>query len=265
MTWPGLPILVRLAGRPVILLGEGEAADAKRRLLERAGASVVADHPDAQLAVVAIEDEGAAVAAVAALRARGVLVNAVDRPALCDFTLPAVVDRSPVLVAVMTGGVSAGLAAALRQRLEGLLPSELGELALELFHSRGELKERWPDSSLRRRMLARGMSAGEPLDPLGPHHRDDRVWGWLLTASEQEKAGPRLKAGVTKVLLSSPDPDDLTLRQARWLAQADRVFHQPDVPAAILDRARADAGRVACDAPPADPPAGLNVWVEQGA
>ena len=60
MTWPGLPILVRLAGRPVILLGEGEAAEAKRRLLERAGATVVADHPDARLAIVAIDDEAAA-------------------------------------------------------------------------------------------------------------------------------------------------------------------------------------------------------------
>lgn len=263
MTWPGLPILVTLAGRPVILVGSGEAGDAKRRLLERAGARVVADHPDARLAVVAIEDEAEAVAAVERLRARGVLVNAVDRPALCDFTLPAVVDRSPVLVAVMTGGVSAGLAAALRQRLEGLLPSGLGRLAQELFDSRGELKVRWPDAAKRRRMLALGMSAGAPLDPLAPHHDDDRVWDWSLTTQDEEKAaGSRLEAGTTRIVLTSTDPDDLTLRQARALAMADRVYHGPGVPKVILNRARADAARVACDAPPAHPSAGANVWVE---
>lgn len=261
MSWPGLPILVTLAGRPVILLGEGEAADAKRRLLERAGAMVVDDDPDARLAVVAIEDEAAAIAAVARLRARGLLVNAVDRPALCDFTLPAVVDRAPVLVAVMTGGVSAGLAAAVRQRLEGLLPPGVGALATELYEMRAELRERWPDAGERRRMLARGMAAGQMLDPLGPDYRDEDVWHWLLATGDEE-AGSRLEAGMTEIRLASRDPDDLTLRQARALALADRVYHRPDVPPAILARARADAARVACTAPPAQPPPGVNVWVE---
>ena len=68
MTWHSLPLFVRLQDRPVILLGEGEAAEAKRRLLERAGAQVVADHPEARLAIVALEDEAEATAAVAALR-----------------------------------------------------------------------------------------------------------------------------------------------------------------------------------------------------
>ena len=60
--------------------------------------------------------------------------------------------------------------------------------------------------------------------------------------------------------LTSPDPDNLTLRQARLLANADRVTHDPDVPTAILNRARADAERIACDTPPADLP-GLTVDV----
>ena len=73
-----LPLFVRLAGRPVILLGEGEAADAKRRLLDRAGAQVVTDEAAiAALAIVAIDNEAEALAAVARLKARGVLVNAV--------------------------------------------------------------------------------------------------------------------------------------------------------------------------------------------
>ncbi len=102
-----LPVFLRLEGRPVILLGEGEAAAAKRRLLERAGARIAGEGGQAALAIIAIEDDGAAEAAVARLAARGILVNAVDRPALCDFTIPAIVDRDPVLVAIGTGGAPA--------------------------------------------------------------------------------------------------------------------------------------------------------------
>ena len=121
-----LPLFVRLQDRPVILLGDGEAAAAKRQLLERAGAMIVGEDAAAALAIVALEDDGEAEAAVARLKARGVLVNAVDRAALCDFTLPAIIDRDPVIIAIGTGGASAGLAKALRQRLEWLLPQSLG-------------------------------------------------------------------------------------------------------------------------------------------
>lgn len=253
MSWPGLPVLVSLAGRPVILVGDGEAAAAKRRLLERAGATIVGDHPDARLGIVAVEDDAAAERAVARLRARGVLVNAVDRPALCDFTLPAVVDRAPVLVAVMTGGVSAGLAAALRQRLEALLPASLGRLATALAEARTMLKARYPDAGDRRRAI--GAALAGPLDPLEPD-APDRVEAALLgDGSEETRAG-------AEVRLVSDDPDDLTLRQARALALAERVLHRPDAPAAVLARARADAPRL----PRAERPARLDagdVWVER--
>jgi len=255
MTWPALPLFMTVAGRPVILLGEGEAADAKRRLLDRAGALVVGEEDDAALAIVAIEDEEDAVAAVARLKARGVLVNAVDRPALCDFTLPAIVDRDPVLIAIGTGGASAGLAAALRQRLEALLPSTLGLLASALRDEREELRRRWPEPAERRQQLAKAMTAGGLLDPLDRHNHED-VWDWILSASEE--AGARF---VTHKLHSS-DPDDLTVRQARELASADRVYHQATVPSAILDRARADAVRIVCTAPPVTPAPGLTLYME---
>ncbi|WP_375380718.1 NAD(P)-dependent oxidoreductase [uncultured Sphingomonas sp.] len=255
MTWHSLPLLVRLRDRPVILLGDGEAADAKRRLLERSGAQVVADHPDARLAIVALEDKGEEVAAVAALRARGLLVNAVDRPALCDFTLPAIVDRDPVLVAIGTGGVSAGLAAALRQRLEGLLPAGLGALADDLFAARPLLREAWPDGGERRRALSAALRPGGDLDPLGP---DPDVRSWLAAGDLRRRTNSELLV----IRLASPDPDDLTLRQARRLANADRVVHMPDVPSAILDRARADAPRIVMPQRPVDLEPGLSVWVE---
>lgn len=90
-----LPVFLRLTGRPVILTGAGEAADAKRRLLERAGAQIVGEEDSA--ARIAIVSDGDA-ATAERLRARGVLVNATDNPDLCDFTLPAIVeDRKSVV------------------------------------------------------------------------------------------------------------------------------------------------------------------------
>lgn len=243
MSLNSLPLFVRLNGRPVILVGEGEPAEAKRRLLDRAGALVVGEDVQAALAIVAIEDEDEAQAAIARLKARGVLVNAVDRPAACDFTLPAIVERGPVIVAIGTGGVSAGLAAALRQRLETLLPAGLGMLAERLYAARSALRTRFPDGAERRRAIGMALSPGGALDPLAG---ETDVDGWLSQAA-------RPAAKVEAFVLTSTDPDDLTLRQARALAAADRVYHRADVPPAILDRARADAVRTACDALPAEP------------
>ncbi|KQM61771.1 MULTISPECIES: precorrin-2 dehydrogenase/sirohydrochlorin ferrochelatase family protein [unclassified Sphingomonas] len=246
----GLPILLRTAGRRVILVGEGEAADAKRRLLERSGLTVVADADDARIAVVAIEDDGDARVVIDALKARGILVNAVDRPADCDFTLPAIVDRSPILIAISTGGVSAGLAAAIRQRLEAILPAGVGRLAEGLGAARAALRSRFPEGGDRRRAIGAAIAAGGPLDPLVPH-ADDAVARWLADVAP-------VASRVETIRLRSADPDDLTLREARWLGQADRIHHAPHVPAAILDRARADAVRIIAPVPAAPLP-GLTI------
>lgn len=250
-----LPLFVRMAGRPVILLGDGPAADAKQRLLERAGAVLVEEQEDARFAIVAIADDEDAAAAVARLKARGILVNAVDRPALCDFTLPAIVDRDPVLVAIGTGGASAGLAAALRQRLETLLPDRLGALASGLHAARDAIRQSYPDSENRRRSLGEAMTAGGALDPLD-QGVSDRIECWLRSpASPQDTR-------LISISLRSADPDDLTLREAQLLGQADRIYARAEIPAAILDRARADVERVICDATPADPGPGLSIDLE---
>lgn len=230
-----LPLFVRLAGRPVALIGSGPAADAKRRLLERAGARIVGEDEAVALAIIADGDELAA----ARLKARGVLVNVVDRSDLCDFTLPALVDRSPVIVAVGTGGASAGLAKALRQRLETLLPAALGPLATALEQARAVIRQRWTNSVDRRHALDRGFAAGGLLDPLSDCHD---VAGWLTGETD-------LPGRLVVVVLSSTDPDDLTLRQARLLGEADMVCHDPAVPTALLDRSRADAVRIAGPVP----------------
>ena len=96
-----LPLFHRINGQRVSVLGDGEAGEAKRRLVERAG-GVVVDDPAAAavLAFVALDSPEEA---AATLKARGLLVNVVDRPDLCDFTVPSLLERGPVIVAVEIG------------------------------------------------------------------------------------------------------------------------------------------------------------------
>lgn len=246
-----LPLFHRLTGQHVIVLGTGEAAEAKRRLVERAGAVVVgADDAAARLAFVALD---APEEAAAQLKARGLLVNVVDRPDLCDFTVPSLLERGPVLVAVGTGGVSAGLAKALRLRLEALLPDSLGALADKLGGAKAALRARWPDPAARRRALDQALASHGPLDPLdgGSAERFD---DWLADAGDPSPQHH-------EIVLRSADPDDLTLREARWLGTADALVLDGAIPPAVLARARADAARLT----PGDPlPAGTVVTIRRG-
>jgi uroporphyrin-III C-methyltransferase/precorrin-2 dehydrogenase/sirohydrochlorin ferrochelatase len=249
-----LPLYHRVSGQPVIVLGSGDAAEAKRRLVERAGAEVIDDLQDgidrgARLAFIAHESEEAAQADAIRARCAGLLVNVVDRPALCDFTVPSLLERGPVLVAVGTGGVSAGLAKQLRLRLEGLLPATLGDLAERLGAARAALRARFPGGAERRRALDVALAPGGVLDPLDGQSAG-RVALWLQGAEAPA-------AGVHEIRLASNDPDDLTLRTARLLGTADAVAFEAGVARAILGRARADAVQVAI-APQAAVPKGLS-------
>jgi uroporphyrin-III C-methyltransferase / precorrin-2 dehydrogenase / sirohydrochlorin ferrochelatase len=228
-----LALFHRIAGQPVIVLGKGDAAAAKRRLVERAGGAVADEEAEgARLAFVAMDEPEAA---AARLKARGLLVNVADRPDLCDFTVPSLLERGAVVIAVGTGGVSAGLAKSLRLRLEAVLPQSLGALADALGGARDGLRARWPDPGERRRALDAALADGGALDPLdvGSAARFD---AWLSDAETDQ-------GGLVEIVLASTDPDDLTLRQARWLGTADLVLHDADIPAAVLARSRADAVR----------------------
>lgn len=244
-----LPIFVKLRGERVILLGSGEGAEPKQRLLEAAGADVSSDaEAPARLAVVAIDDEEEAARTADALRQRGLLVNVVDKPALCDFSFPAIVDRSPVVIAIGTGGASATLSKTLRERLEALLPARLGKVAEGVRHMRRRVNASMDDPSARRRFWDRLMAPGAPLDPLAPADHAEEVIASAL-------GGKRIEEGaVVNIPIASDDPDDLTLKQLRALSQADLVLSEESVPAAILDRARRDAERdeLRGDAPAAD-------------
>ena len=165
------------------------------------------------------------------------LVNVTDRPDLCDFTVPSMLDRDPVLVAVGTAGASAGLAKQLRLRLEALLPADLGSSPRR--------------STPRARPCAR---AGPPPPTAAARstprwRRAARSIRWPKAAPGAWRPGwptPRAAAasGPVELAIASDDPDDLTLRQARLLGTADCILFEPGIAPAILDRARADAVRL---------------------
>ena len=252
-----LPLFHRIAGRRVVVVGDGDMAGAKARLVERAGgipcAETEAHH--AALAFVALDNPRAAEAAALRLKRAGLLVNVADRPELCDFTLPSLLDRDPVLVAVSTGGASAGLAKHLRLRLEAILPQSLGALASTLSAAREHIRARYPDGDTRRRAIDGALQEGGALDPFAPGSAA-AVETWLdrKTATEETRG--------LDFTLTSDDPEDLTIRQARALGQADTVLHDPAIAEAILVRARADAVRQPL---PAEPPAsGLTVLLRRG-
>ncbi|MET4131155.1 uroporphyrin-III C-methyltransferase/precorrin-2 dehydrogenase/sirohydrochlorin ferrochelatase [Porphyrobacter sp. MBR-155] len=240
-TIASLPLFHQITGQNVLVLGEGPAAEPKRRLVERAGGVVVDDLARAvdegvRIAFIAYDDARACEVAAINARCAGMLVNVVDRPELCDFTTPSILDRSPLLVAIGTGGASAGLAKHVRLRLERVLPATLGLLARALEAARPALRRRFPDGAERRRAVDAALREGCALDPLNTQSFE-RVEAWLAGEAEAQTGA------IFDLTLTSADPDDLTLRQARWLGEADVLVLDGAVPPAILARARADAAR----------------------
>ena len=247
-----LPIFVNLAGRQVILVGDGEPAEAKARLVRAAGGELVGEHAaEAVLAFVAIEDDAEALAAATRLRARGLLVNVVDKPAMSDFLMGAIIDRSPVIVAISTAGASASLARALRTRFEALLPASLGPLARAILAARDAVAARHPTPNDRRRLWERALAQAGPLDPFAALPDADAAVSRVVEGSST--ATPQLR----EIAITSDDPGDLTLNQLNALARCDALVVVGAVVPAIIDRARRDAARL--DAVPDPLPAGLTV------
>ena len=244
-----LPLFFDLAGRAVLLVGDGPAADAKARLIEEAGGRIVREIGEARLAFVAVDVPEAE---AARLKAAGLLVNVVDRPDLCDFTVPAIVNRAPVTVAIGTGGASATLAKALRERLEALLPDRLGRLAQAIAAARGAVAERHPEAADRRRFWDALLSVGGALDPFAD-----------IADPAAAILGGALPAEPALRTIAARSPDDLTLAELRALSTADTVFHTAKASQAVLSRVRRDAVRVVATSVPAPLPPGRNVFVTE--
>jgi uroporphyrin-III C-methyltransferase/precorrin-2 dehydrogenase/sirohydrochlorin ferrochelatase len=244
-----LPIFLDLAGRRALVVGDGPAARRKAELLAAAGAVVVArpafslaDLPGCCLAIGADAPAAELQALSEAARAACVPVNVVDRPELCSFIMPAIIDRDPVVVAVSTGGAAPVLARLLRARIEAALAPGIGRLAAVAGSVAADLRRRLPDVGQRRRVLERAFSGATA--ELAFAGREAEARASLLAAADEAAPAP----GFVHFIGAPAEADLLTLRAQRLLGEADAVLHDPGVAQAVLDAARRDADRFSAGA-----------------
>ncbi|MCD0503710.1 NAD(P)-dependent oxidoreductase [Bordetella petrii] len=256
-----LPLFHALHGRAVLLVGGGEVALRKARLLYSAGARLRivaprvlpalqplatelhqrpytnADLDGIALAVAATNLRPLNAAVSAQAQSRGIPVNVVDAPDLCSVVFPAVVDRSPLTIAVSSGGQAPVLARLVRARLETWLPARYGDLAGLAGRFRAAVQARRPRLQQRRIFweetfqgpVAEAVFAGNM--PLAQR----------LLEQQLANAAPPAAGQVYWVDACAGDPDLLTFRALRLMQQAERVLHDPGVAPAILALCRRDA------------------------
>ncbi len=271
-----LPVFLDLQAGSVLLVGAGNLARAKLRLLAAAGARVrwfaTDGHhnleglawPDRALieplygdplaadltGVIAIFCAGAGDVGPemsARAKAAGIPVNVMDDLAHSTFIFPAIVDRGDVVVAIGTGGSSPVVARRVRERIEAVLPARIGDLAAFIGRWRKRIHGRIGEFPLRRRFWERVVDG--PIGALVLAGRADEA-----EAALKDIADPGAFAGVqgdgkaqgrvTLVGAGPGDPDLLTVKALRALQDADIVFHDELVSPEVLDRARRDASRV---------------------
>ena len=272
-----LPIFLSLKGEPCLLVGGSQAAGPKARLLLRAGARLTVIAPDPtpelralageagvtwrrrafrdddldgmRLAVVATDDDALGRAIADAARQRGIPVNAVDRPSLCSFILPSIIDRSPLVAALSTGGAAPVLARILRARLETVIPAPFGRLARFIGEIRPAVIRRIADPGPRRRFFEDVVDG-----PIGERvlagREDDARRALESALTECKHAGA---AGEVYLVGAGPgDPDLLTFRALRLMQKADVVVYDRLVSNAVLDLVRRDAERIYAGKQPGD-------------
>jgi uroporphyrin-III C-methyltransferase/precorrin-2 dehydrogenase/sirohydrochlorin ferrochelatase len=252
-----LPLFHRLAGRKAIVAGSSDGALWKAELLAAAGADVLvlagegagkfeaipALHvvgrgwapADLEGAALAVADPGSrdeALRFVAAARAAGVPVNVIDQTDLCDVQFGTIVNRSPVVLAISTGGAAPMLGQSIRARIEAVLPLGLSAWAKAAQALRPRLKARVKSFGDRRafweRFVERAWAGGEP--------------GNVETLLE---ARPRQHGRVTLVGAGPGDPELLTLKAVRALQSATTILYDDLVGPEILELARREAKRIA--------------------
>lgn len=265
-----LPIFVDLKDRLVLVVGGGDVAARKVSLLLRAGAKVRVVSPelsasllaqndaervehiaanydeshmsDAALIIAATDDMTVNRQVYEAAKQRGVPVNVADAPELCTFILPSIIDRSPVVVAVSTGGASPTLGRLLRARLETMIPHSYGRLADLARRFREPVKNRFKTMSQRRRFWEDIIEG--PVAEMVYSNRDAEAEQALLKAIEQADSEQLAKGEVYLVGAGPGDPDLLTFRALRLMQLADVVLYDRLVSPQILDLVRREAEQI---------------------
>ncbi|MDF9619561.1 siroheme synthase CysG [Pseudomonas entomophila] len=263
-----LPLFHKLQGGRALVVGGGEIALRKARLLADAGAAlrVVAPEVDGQLAtlaregggevlvrgyqssdlegcrlvIAATDDPGLNAQVSADAQARSLPVNVVDAPALCTVIFPAIVDRSPLVVAVSSGGDAPVLARLIRAKLEAWIPSAYGELAGLAARFRDKVKALYPDVNQRRGFwenVFQGPIAERQL--AGQGAEAERLLQAMVDGAPVQQGGEVYLVGA-----GPGDPDLLTFRALRLMQQADVVLYDRLVAPAIIEMCRRDAERI---------------------
>nr|WP_059392132.1 siroheme synthase CysG [Pseudomonas toyotomiensis] len=261
-----LPLFHKLQDRLVLVIGGGEVALRKARLLSDAGAVLRVVAPDIRselqelagpggiflrgyassdlqgvaLVIAATDDVPLNAQISAEAQALGIPVNVVDAPALCSVIFPAIVDRSPLIVAVSSGGDAPVLARLIRAKIETWIPATYGQLANLGKRFRERVKQLFPDVQQRRvfwedvfqGQIAESVFAGKPEE--GERLLEERLAG----------AAPRALGEVYLVGAGPGDPDLLTFRALRLMQQADVVLYDRLVAPAIIELCRRDAERI---------------------
>ena len=267
-----LPVFLRIRGRGVLVVGGGEVALRKVRWVLKAGAQVTVVAPELHpellehvlrdgvrhaaahftpellrevVAVIAATDTPQVNAPVAAAaQARALPVNVVDDAELSTFIFPAIIDRSPLIVAVSSAGQAPVLARRVREQIEALLPERLGALARFM----GARRHRAACARASRAPALLGAAGrrtgGDPRCSAAPTTRRAARSSASCSphASSAAQGGP---PGEVYLIGAGPgDPDLLTLRALQLLQQADVILYDRLVSPGVLERARRDAQRI---------------------
>ncbi len=247
----GYPIFLQLTGRRVVVLGRDEAADrraalfaAEGALVERVSSAADARIPGCVLAIASGVPEAELTAFSAAAQAAGVPVNVVDRPELCSYITPAIVERDPLGIAISSGGAAPVLARLLRQRIETWVAPAWGRLATLADGFKAETRRRLPDVVQRRRMLER-VFAGRVAELVLEGDEAAAAAEYRAELDAAAAGVTRAAEGFVHLVGAGPGAADLvSLRGLRLLGEADVIVHDRLDTGAVLDLARRDAERI---------------------
>ncbi len=264
-----LPVFLDVKKQPTLVVGGGDVAARKVSLLLRAQARVRIVAPELCAGLMKLADSGAiehekkgfetgdldhCLLVIAATdnaelnlriselaKARKLPVNVVDQPELCSFIVPSIIDRSPVVAAVSTGGASPVLARLIRTRLEALIPAAYGRLAELARRFREEVKAKFTKPSDRRVFWEKVLRGGVA-ERVFSGHMEEADAAMAKALAEAEPGSPM---GEVYLVGGGPgDPDLLTFRALRLMQQADVVVYDRLVAQALLDMTRRDAERI---------------------
>jgi uroporphyrin-III C-methyltransferase/precorrin-2 dehydrogenase/sirohydrochlorin ferrochelatase len=263
------PVFMNIRGKSCLVVGGGEVAARKVATLLQCGAKVTVvapqlgaalepqakagainyccarfseDHLQGVTLVIAATDDMEVNREVSSdAKSRNIPVNVVDNPALCSFILPSIIDRSPMVVAVSTGGASPVLARLLRGRLETLIPATYGRLASIAESLRQTVKNRLSHSGKRRAFWEKMLQG--PFAEMVFAGQDKAAKTYFEQALFAQSDIP-MQGEVYLVGAGPGNPDLLTLRALRLLQQADVILYDHLVAPAILELARRDAERI---------------------